>query len=377
MEKHALLSSLGFVPARKKNEMMNIMDSIKIQSVEFRNRIGISPMCMYSATDGVAEDWHLVHYGSRALGGAGLIILEAAGVSENARITPGDLGLYHDKQIEPLKRITRFLRRAGSVPGIQLAHAGRKAGHACPWEGGHQLDLSDWPWKRFSPSLIPFQPEDSLPHAMNEEEIQKVIVEFKEAALRALEAGFQIIEIHAAHGYLVHQFLSPLTNLRQDEYGGSFKNRIRFILKIVEAVSMVWPEQLPLFVRISATDWLQGGWTIEESIELAIILKQYGVDLIDVSSGGNWPNVKIPIDPGYQVVFSERIKREANILTAAVGLISNPEQIESILKNQQADLILIGRASLRNANFPQFLANELGQSIPLPNQYLRANWEKH
>jgi len=329
-------------------------------------------MCMYSAVDGFANDWHLVHLGSRAAGGAGLIIQEATAVSPEGRITPGDLGLYKEEHIEMLQRITSFIHQHGAVAGVQLAHAGRKASCARPWDGGKQLKKNDSGWTTVAPSAIPFYPDDEVPQALDVEGIQKVISDFRVAAKRALKAGYKVIDIHAAHGYLVHQFLSPLCNQRTDSYGGSFENRIRLLLEISEAVRTVWPLNLPLFVRLSATDWAEGGWNIDESVKLAIILKQKNVDLIDTSAGGMVHNPKVTVGPGFMVPYAEQIKNEAGILTSAVGLITQVQQAEEILQKGQADLILIGRESLRNPYFALNAAKLLGDEVEWPNQYLRA-----
>lgn len=352
--------------------MSKLLSPLTIKGIVLRNRIAIPPMCQYSAVDGFASDWHLVHLGSRATGGASLIIQEATAVSPEGRISPGDLGLYHTGHIEKLKQITTFISSQGAIPGIQLAHAGRKAGCAIPWKGGRQLNVNVGGWVTMAPSAIPFYPEDSVPNALTESGIQKIIEDFRVAASRALIAGYQVVEIHAAHGYLMHQFLSPLSNKRKDQYGGSFENRIRLLLEVVEAVRNVWPDNLPLFVRISATDWVEGGWNPEESVSLCKILKANGVDLIDCSAGGLVPNVKIPVGPGFMVAFADKIRKEAAILTSAVGLITNPKQAEAILEEGSADLILIGRESLREPYFPLKAAGELGDSIDWPVQYLRA-----
>jgi 2,4-dienoyl-CoA reductase-like NADH-dependent reductase (Old Yellow Enzyme family) len=329
-------------------------------------------MCQYSAVDGFANDWHLAHYGSRAVGGAALIIQEATGVSPEARISPGDLGLYKEEHIEMLQRITSFIHQHGAVAGIQLAHAGRKAGCAKPWDGGKQLKENEGGWKTVSASALAFNPEDSAPEALDLNGINKVIDDFKVAAQRSLQAGYKLIEIHAAHGYLIHQFLSPLSNHRSDNYGGSFENRIRLLLEIVKAIQTVWPQNLPLFVRISSTDWAEGGWNVDEAVKLSSILKQNGVDLIDCSSGGLVPHQKISLGPGYQVAFAERIKKETGILTGAVGLITEAQQAEEILEKGQADLILIARASLRDPYFALNAAKILGDDIKWPLQYTRA-----
>lgn len=350
-----------------------LFSPLTIKKISLKNRIVISPMCQYSAVDGFANDWHLVHLGSRASGGVGLIIQEATAVSPEARISPADLGIWKDEHIDKLKAINRFIGSQNSIPGIQLAHAGRKASVSAPWEGNKKLDFAQGGWQTVSASAIPYhEGEPFLPEALDQNGIQKVISDFKAATKRAVEAGYQVLEIHGAHGYLLHQFLSPLTNNRTDAYGGSFENRIRFTLEIVEAVQSEWPSDLPLFVRISATDWVEGGWSPEESVKLSEILKEKGVDLIDVSSGGLVSHQQIPLHPNYQVPFAEKIKKEANILTGAVGLITHAVQAEEILKNNQADLVLFARESLRNPNLPLAFAKDLDEDIQWPKQYERA-----
>ncbi|GAB4034682.1 NADPH dehydrogenase NamA [Spirosoma jeollabukense] len=353
--------------------MSMLFSPLSIQSVQFKNRIVVSPMCQYSSEDGFATDWHLVHLGSRAVGGAGLIISEATAISPEGRISPDDLGIWLDDHIPTLKRITQFIRHNGSIAGIQLAHAGRKASTQSPWKGGNPISpTEEGGWQTVAPSAVPFHEGGPEPVALTDEGLEKVRADFEAAATRALEAGFQVIEIHAAHGYLLHQFLSPLSNQRSDSYGGSFENRIRLLLEVVERVKLVWPSSLPLFVRISATDWTEGGWTAEEAIALAAVLKDKGVDVIDCSSGGNVAKVKIPVGPGYQVTFAERIKQETGIMTAAVGLITSAEQAEEILKTGQADLVLLAREFLRDPYFPLHAAHALGDDITWPEQYDRA-----
>jgi len=352
--------------------MSKLLSPLTVRDVELRNRIVISPMCTYSAVDGFANDWHLVHLGSRAVGGAGLVIQEATAVSAEGRISPGDLGLYNDEHIEMLQRINTFIHQNGSIAGIQLAHAGRKASCARAWDGGKQLKKNNGGWTTVAPSAVAYYSDDETPQVLNVVGIQKVISDFRTAAKRALKAGYKVIDIHAAHGYLVHQFLSPLSNHRTDSYGGSFENRIRLLLEIVEAIRTVWPLNLPLFVRLSATDWAEGGWDIAESVKLTSILKVKGVDLIDTSSGGMVHNAKVPVGPGYQVPFAERIKKETGILAGAVGLITQPQQAEDILQKEQADLILIARESLRDPYFAINAAKELGDDTEWPLQYLRA-----
>lgn len=355
--------------------MPHLFEPLTIQSITLRNRIGVSPMCMYSSADGVATDWHLVHLGARAAGGAGLVIAEATAVAPEGRITPGDAGLWADKHIEPLQRINRFVKAQGAVPGVQLAHAGRKAGAARPWDGGAHLAESAGGWPTLAPSAIAFgDPLHKVPSALTEAEIARLQGDFATATKRALTAGYEWLELHAAHGYLAHEFLSPLSNQRTDRYGGSFENRIRFVLETARAMRAVWPEELPFTVRISASDWTDGGWTIEESIELARRFKAEGVDLVDVSSGGNVATAKIPVGAGYQVPFAERIRREAGIATAAVGMITEPMQADQIVRNGQADLVLLAREVLRDPNWPLRAARALHvKPLPTPPvQYARA-----
>lgn len=352
--------------------MSKLFEPLIIKSITLKNRIVVSPMCQYSSEDGFANDWHLVHLGSRAVGGAALIIQEATAVSPEGRITPDDLGIWKDEHVTRLKNIASFVHAQGSLMGIQLAHAGRKASHAVPWQGGKLLPMNEGGWQNVAPSSIPFAEGTMEPHALTKEEINKLVDDFKQAALRAVKVGYDVIEIHAAHGYLIHEFLSPLTNLRTDNYGGSFENRSRFLLQIVAAVKEAWPESKPLFVRISASDWAEGGWSIDDSVKLAIALKEAGVDLIDTSSGGAVRHQKISIGPGYQVLFSERIRKEAKILTGAVGMIDNSKQAEEILTLGNADLILMAREFLRDPYFPLHAAKQLGDEITWPVQYERA-----
>ena len=343
----------------------------QIKSIILKNRIVISPMCQYSAKDGFANDWHLVHLGSRANGGASLIIQEATSVSPEARISPEDLGIWSDEHIEKLKNITNFITEHHCVPGIQLAHAGRKASVSSPWQGNRKLSKEEGGWETFAPSAIGYHDIENTTE-LDKTGIEKVILDFKKATKRAVQAGYKVLELHGAHGYLLHQFLSPLSNKRTDEYGGSFENRIRFTLEIVEAVQEEWPNDLPLFVRISATDWAEGGWNIEESIQLSEILKHKGVDLIDVSSGGLVSHQKIPAEPGYQVPFAEQIRKETKVCTGAVGLITEAKQAEAILQEEKADLIFFARESLRDPNLALTFARELGVDVQWPNQYDRA-----
>jgi 2,4-dienoyl-CoA reductase-like NADH-dependent reductase (Old Yellow Enzyme family) len=352
--------------------MSKLFTPLIIKDIEFKNRIVISPMCQYSAVDGFANDWHFVHLGSRAVGGAALVIQEATAISAEGRITPSDVGLYKDEHVEKWQSIVQFIHQQGAVAGIQLAHAGRKAGCAEPWNGGHQLKGKGGGWRTVAPSAIGFNAEDDVPVSLDSDGILKVIADFKAAAKRSLLVGYKVLEIHAAHGYLIHQFLSPLSNHRTDNYGESFENRIRLLLEIVKAVQTEWPKNLPLFVRISATDWAEGGWNIHDAVKLSSILKAEGVDLIDCSSGGLVPYAKIPWRPGYQVTFSERIRKETGILTSAVGLITEVQQAEHILKKGEADFILIGRESLREPYFALKSAAVLGDEIAWPLQYSRA-----
>ena len=351
--------------------MSKLFSSLIIKNITLKNRIVMSPMCQYSSKDGFSNDWHMVHLGTRAAGGAGLIFTEATAVSPEGRISPADLGLWKDEHINGLKRITEFIHLHGAISGIQLAHAGRKASCAIPQDGGKQLDEKHGGWKTSGPGNIPFIAGDRAPESLNMEGILKVAADFKAAALRARIAGFKVIEIHGAHGYLLHEFLSPLSNQRTDDYGGSFENRIRLLLEVIGEVKSVWPAENPLFVRISATDWTEGGWTIEESAKLAYILKEHGVDLIDCSSGGNIINTRITPTPGYQVPFSMEI-RKTGILTGAVGLITTAAQAEAILREEKADLVFFARELLRNPYFALRAALESGVDVQWPVQYLRA-----
>jgi 2,4-dienoyl-CoA reductase-like NADH-dependent reductase (Old Yellow Enzyme family) len=346
---------------------------MQIREVNLRNRIGVSPMCEYSSVDGFANDWHLVHLGSRAVGGAAMVMTEASAVLAEGRISPQDLGVWTDDHIPMLARIFRFIEDQDAVPAMQLAHAGRKASTAAPWDGGGALDESKQGWRPiFGPSAIPFSPTSITPEPLSKSGIERVVKAFADAARRAREAGARIVEIHSAHGYLLHEFLSPLSNTRDDCYGGSFENRTRFLREVVHAVRGTWPASLPLFVRISATDWVDGGWTIDESVALAKQLQPFGVDLIDCSSGGAVPNVPIPAAPGFQVPFAERIRKEAGIPTAAVGMITETEQADHILRTGQADLVFLARELLRDPYWPLRAADQLHQNGPWPKQYARA-----
>jgi len=352
--------------------MSQLFSPLRLRDVTFRNRIFVSPMCMYSAENGVPNDWHLVHLGSRAVGGAALVMVEATGVSAEGRISPGDTGLWNDAQVEAFKRITEFIASRGAVPGIQLAHAGRKASTHVPWEGGRPLAAHEGAWTTLAPSALPFDEGFPAPREMTASDIERVVSEFAEAAGRAARAGFRVVEIHAAHGYLLHEFHSPLSNRRTDAYGGSLENRTRLTLRIAEAVRSVWPAGGPLFVRISATDWVEGGWDLPRSIELSRGLKRAGVDLIDCSSGGNVPKARIPLGPGYQVPFAEAIRREAGIATGAVGMITEPRQAEKIVVRGQADVVIMARAFLRDPYWPLHAAEEMGADVEWPIQYGRA-----
>ena len=351
---------------------MNLFDQLQIRDVLLRNRIVVSPMCQYSSTDGFANDWHLVHLGSRAVGGASLIFTEACAVSPEGRISPQDLGIWKDDHVAFLSRITKFLLDQGTVPGIQLAHAGRKASTPRPWQRGGFVPESDGGWKPVAPSAIAFSDSYAQPAALDAEGIEKVVRDFTVAATRAQQAGFQVIEIHSAHGYLLHEFLSPLANQRTDSYGGSFENRARLLREVVSAVRGVWPVCYPLFVRISASDWVPGGWDIEQSVALAELLGPLGVDLIDCSSGGVVPNAKIPVAPGYQVPFADQIRQRTGILTGAVGMITNASQADAILNGDKADVVILARELLRQPYWPLAVARDLGFPVSWPVQYLRA-----
>ncbi|MEO6689426.1 MAG: NADPH dehydrogenase NamA [Dokdonella sp.] len=351
---------------------MPLFEPLTIGNVTLRNRIAVSPMCEYSAVDGLPDDWHLVHLGSRAVGGAGLVFAEATAVSEEGRISPGDTGIWNDPQRDAWSRIAAFVSSQGAVIGIQLAHAGRKASTDVPWRGGKALDAASGAWTPLAPSAIAFDTGYAMPVALDAAGIGKVVADFRAAAVRSRDAGFGVIEIHAAHGYLLHEFLSPLTNHRVDAYGGSLANRARLLREVVAAVRDVWPVPHPLFVRVSATDWAEGGWDIDECVELARWLKSDGVDLIDCSSGGAVPHVKIPVAPGYQVPFATRIRRDAGIATAAVGLITDANQANAIIERGDADLVLLAREMLRDPYFPRRAAQELGVKIEAPEQYQRA-----
>lgn len=349
--------------------MSKLFSPLNIREIRFKNRIFVSPMCQYSSEEGMPTDWHLVHLGSRAVGGAALIIVEATAVSPEGRISPRDSGIWSDAHARAFRPITHFIQSQGAIAGIQLAHAGRKAATKPPWEGRGPMEN---PWQTLAPSAVPFDSNYPAPKEMSLADIDALVAQFEAAARRSLEAGFQVAEIHAAHGYLLHEFLSPLSNRRQDEYGGSFENRARLLLRAARAVRAVWPESLPLFVRISATDWAEGGWDLAQSIRLAGLLKESGIDLIDCSSGGVVPGVKVPAGPGYQSAFAAEIRREAGIMTGAVGLITAAAQAEHIIRSEQADAVLLARELLRNPYWPLQAAKELGVETAWPVQYLRA-----
>ncbi len=350
----------------------NLFSPLQIRDITFRNRLVVSPMCQYSSQDGFADDWHLVHLGSRAVGGAALVISEATAVSPEGRISPGDLGIWKDEHIPFLRRITDFIHQHGAIAGIQLAHAGHKASTQAPWDGGRFIPVEEGGWQNFSSSDVLMADDKSTAKALTTEGIQQVIEDFKAATHRAIEAGFKVIEIHAAHGYLIHEFLSPLINKRTDEYGGSFENRIRLLLTLVDEARGILPDTYPLFVRISATDWEENGWTIADSILLADILKGRGVDLIDCSSGGLTAPANIQVGLGYQVPFAESIRTKTGIKTGAVGLIVSPEQAEEVITSGKADMVFLARELLRDPYFPLRAATELRQEIDWPVQYVRA-----
>ena len=357
--------------------MSRLFSPFALRDLTLRNRIGVSPMCQYSSTDGFATDWHLVHLGSFATGGAGLVLSEATAVTPNGRISPHDLGLWEDAHVEMLARITAFVRAQGAVPGVQLAHAGRKASTNRPWEGGGKVEEADGGWADvMAPSAIAFSDSYPMPHALAPEGIQAVIDAFRDATVRARAAGFEVIEVHAAHGYLLHQFLSPLANARTDAWGGSFDNRVRLTIAVVDAIRSVWPERLPLLVRLSATDWVEGGWTVEETVQLASRLRDHGVDLVDCSTGGLAHGVRIPVGPGYQVPFARRVRSESGMPTAAVGLITDARQAEAIIEDGAADLVFLARELLRQPRWPLAAAHELGVEEPWPSQYERAKLAK-
>ncbi|TAM44189.1 MAG: NADH:flavin oxidoreductase/NADH oxidase [Gammaproteobacteria bacterium] len=349
--------------------MTRLFSEFKLRELSFRNRVFVSPMCQYSATDGVPNNWHLVHLGSRAVGGAGLVMVEASGVCPEGRISPLDLGLWNDTQRDAFKPIVQFIKEQGAVAAIQLAHAGRKASVDAPWNDGKAPDKG---WVPLAPSALPFSPDSPMPRALTKDEIASVVRQFTDSAQRALDAGFDVVEVHMAHGYLLHEFLSPLTNRRDDDYGGSLENRMRLPLAVAKAVRDLWPKHLPVFVRISATDWVDGGWDLAQSVELSKRLKEIGIDLIDCSSGGLTPDAQIPAAPNFQVPFATEIRKKANIATGAVGLITEPHQAEEIISNGLADVVLMAREFLRSPYWPLHAARRLNAEIAWPRQYLRA-----
>jgi 2,4-dienoyl-CoA reductase-like NADH-dependent reductase (Old Yellow Enzyme family) len=352
--------------------MARLFDPLSIRDVTFPSRVFVSPMCEYSSDDGFANDWHVVHLGSRAVGGAGLVFTEATAVTADGRITPEDLGIWKDEHVEPLARIVRFIHQQGSVAGMQLAHAGRKGSTYRPWSGQGAIPEDGGGWRVPAPSAVPITDTFPMPEAITRDGIQAVVAAFTDAARRALAAGFRVIEVHAAHGYLIHEFLSPLSNHRTDEHGGSFENRTRILHETVTAIRRVWPEHLPLFVRLSVTDWTEGGWDLEQSIALSRALEAEGVDLIDCSSGGNVMGARIPIGPAYQTPFAARIRHEAGVMTGAVGMITAPAQADQIVSSGDADAVLIAREFLRDPYWPLHAARELGYPMSWPVQYLRA-----
>ncbi len=352
--------------------MTRLFSEFRLRELTFRNRVFVSPMCQYSATDGVPNNWHLVHLGSRAVGGAGLVMVEASGVCPEGRISPLDLGLWNDTQRDAFKPIVQFLKDQGAVAAIQLAHAGRKASTDAPWHGGKALTPANGGWVPLAPSALPFAPDSPVPRALTKAEIASVVRQFVDSARRALDAGFDAVEVHMAHGYLLHEFLSPLTNRRDDEYGGSLENRLRLPLAVATAVRELWPTTLPVLVRISATDWVDGGWDLAQSVELSKRLQEIGVDLIDCSSGGLTPDARIPVRPGFQVPFATEIRRQANIATGAVGLITEPHQAEEIISNDLADVVLMAREFLRSPYWPLHAARRLNAEVTWPRQYSRA-----
>lgn len=352
--------------------MSNLFSSLRLRDLAFRNRIFVAPMCQYSARDGIADTWHLVHLGSRAVGGAGLVIAEATAVAPEGRISPGDLGLWSDAQAEALAPVARFIKEQGAVPGIQIAHAGRKASTDLPWRGGKPLLPDAGGWEPLAPSALPFAPGYATPHALERDELDRVVEQFVSAARRALTAGFEVVEVHMAHGYLLHEFLSPLSNQRGDDYGGSLDNRMRLPLRVARAVRETVPANLPVFVRISATDWVEGGWDLAQSIALARALAAAGIDLVDCSSGGLVPTAQVPSHPGYQTPFATAIRNEVGIATGAVGLITGPAQAEQIVATGLADAVFLGRELLRNPYWPLHAARALGADGPWAPQYLRA-----
>lgn len=351
--------------------MSKLFSTLRLRELEFKNRVFVSPMCQYSSQDGIPTDWHLVHLGSRAVGGAALVMVEATAVSPEGRISPSDSGIWSDAHAQAFQPITAFIKSQASVPGIQIAHAGRKASTDAPWRGGKPLGKAEGAWQTIAPSPIAFG-HYPAPREMTQQDIETVVAQFANAARRSLDAGFEVVEIHLAHGYLLHQFLSPLSNHREDEYGGSFASRVRLPLRIAETVRQIWPDHLPVFVRISATDWAEGGWDLPQSIELSKSLRLIGVDLIDCSSGGLVPGVQIPLGPGYQAAFAEAIRHEVEIATGAVGMITEAQQAEEIISSGKADAVFLARGLLRDPYWPLHAAKSLGVDVRWPDQYLRA-----
>jgi 2,4-dienoyl-CoA reductase-like NADH-dependent reductase (Old Yellow Enzyme family) len=351
---------------------MRLFESWRLRELEFKNRVAVSPMCQYSAKDGHVGHWHLVHLGSRAVGGAALVMAEATGVQAIGRISPEDTGIYLDSHVDAWKPIVEFVQSQGAIAGIQLAHAGRKGSTAAPWKGGKAVAIADGGWVPVGPSAVPFAPDYPMPKELSIAEIDQIVADFVKAAQRALRAGFQVVEVHAAHGYLLHEFYSPLCNFRKDEYGGSLENRLRLAVRIAEAVREAWPAKWPVFVRISATDWKDGGWDLAQSIELCRRLKAVGVDLVDVSSGGAVADARIPVAPGYQLKFAEAIRRESGIATGTVGMITDAIQADSVVVSEQADMVFLARGMLRDPYWPRRAAQELGTKIKGPVQYERA-----
>jgi 2,4-dienoyl-CoA reductase-like NADH-dependent reductase (Old Yellow Enzyme family) len=352
--------------------MSKLFNPLRLRDVRFKNRVFVSPMCQYSSLDGMPTDWHFVHLGSRAVGGAGLVMVEATAVCPSGRITPWDSGIWSDDHARAFERPVAFVKGAGSVPGIQLAHAGRKASTDAPWRGGRPLGAGSGNWQPAAPSAIAFDAEYPIPYEMSAADIDALVGDFAAAANRSLAAGFDVIEIHMAHGYLLHEFLSPLSNRRTDEYGGTFENRVRLPLRVARAVREGWPAHLPVFVRISCTDWVEDGWDLEQSIAFCACLKGMGIDLIDCSSGGLVPNARIPAGPGYQVPFAAAVRRETGIATGAVGLITHPMQAEQIVRTEQADAVFLARELLRDSYWPLRAAAALRSEIRWPEQYERA-----
>lgn len=352
--------------------MAKLFTPLRLRALELKNRIVVSPMCQYSADGGLPNQWHMVNYGTRAVGGAALVMVEATAVCPEGRITPYCTGLWSDRHVAAFQPITDFIRSQGAVPAVQIAHAGRKASSDTPWNGSQYLPVGSGGWPTVAPSALPFSPAHAVPHALTHDEIDGVVEMFVEAACRALAAGFEVAEVHCAHGYLLNEFLSPLSNRRDDEYGGSLENRCRLPLRVARAVRESWPQQWPVFARISATDWVEGGWDLAQSVQFSRWLKEIGIDLVDCSTGGLVPDASIPAAPGFQVPFAAGIRKDAGIATGAVGLITGAAQAERILQDDQADLVFLAREMLRDPYWPLHAARELGVDVPWPNQYVRA-----